>query len=722
MNKAMKIHFLVVAVIILSVSPLNHLTAQNVFSERMGMIESTDHGVTWTFKGYANFHAPALNPVDPSAIFDNGLLVFYFFDLQSLVTDTAVVYRSVATDSTGLDFIPPESVFKFAGDITDPFVIKLPEDYRMYVNSPTAILSATSSNGFNFIQDSGDRTRTGGVPGAIVLHDSTVRLFVCGKGITSLISSNGLDFTEESGLRIPVPIGASLIADPSPIYCKDGKYRMAYKVRPAGAGENPQLDKVYLAESTDGLSWTTSSTPLAIGSVPTLVELPDGRLRIYYVNFQPDQPTGLFRHILKVQVMPDSISSGSSGIAYIPATNRIAVIVVTNLDHQTTMPSSEVCSNSVIGYVEYTSDMQPIGEYKSLTCNIADFHAMGIGNDVFFAKMGIPSGPGWLLQKFDGITWEKIASTEIELDDSVYMTGDPDVAYINGDFAITSTYNPGGNYIGGTHTQLFTTDLVPVNTILLYPPEVPEHRGEFSLLQLSNGDILMFASAGPSQGNLEVLRFDKDWHFLEQKWLLDSAYYSNGTATDGRYFFVAYLDWKQAHGQAGQNVRLAAFDTQWNLVDNVALTDVQSMGNFSYGEGTSIVLLGNRLYVSYNIVTLDSLTGLPENSIAYVDVFELNQTSVVQRPSTLEGFSLEQNYPNPFNLATTITFKLPSRQYTTLKLYDIQGREVATLVNEVKPQGTYTVHWDATGISSGVYFYQLQAGSLSESKKLLLLR
>ena len=121
------------------------------YAERMGMIESTDHGATWQFKGHAEFQAPALNPVDPSALFDNGLLVFYFFDLMSLGTDTAVVYRSVATDGSGLDFSSPAPAFKFAGAFTDPFVLKLPDGrYRMYVHGPTAILSAASNDGFIF--------------------------------------------------------------------------------------------------------------------------------------------------------------------------------------------------------------------------------------------------------------------------------------------------------------------------------------------------------------------------------------------------------------------------------------------------------------------------------------------------------------------------------------------------------------------------------------------
>jgi hypothetical protein len=101
-------------------------------------------------------------------------------------------------------------------------------------------------------------------------------------------------------------------------------------------------------------------------------------------------------------------------------------------------------------------------------------------------------------------------------------------------------------------------------------------------------------------------------------------------------------------------------------------------------------------------------------------------------------FQLSQNYPNPFNPSTTINFSVPSgrdlvreadgqfstvnRQLTILKVYDVLGREVTTLLNEERPAGAYTIRWDASGVSSGVYFYRLTAGSFVQTKRMLLLR
>jgi hypothetical protein len=98
-----------------------------------------------------------------------------------------------------------------------------------------------------------------------------------------------------------------------------------------------------------------------------------------------------------------------------------------------------------------------------------------------------------------------------------------------------------------------------------------------------------------------------------------------------------------------------------------------------------------------------------------------------KRDLTPEAFALSQNYPNPFNPTTEIQFTIVNRLLTIVKVFDVLGREVATLVNEVKEPGTYTVQFSANGgngsnLASGVYFYRLQAGSFVQTKTLLLLR
>jgi photosystem II stability/assembly factor-like uncharacterized protein len=103
---------------------------------------------------------------------------------------------------------------------------------------------------------------------------------------------------------------------------------------------------------------------------------------------------------------------------------------------------------------------------------------------------------------------------------------------------------------------------------------------------------------------------------------------------------------------------------------------------------------------------------------------EIIATSVRQIANASEPseFKLYQNYPNPFNPETTIRFEVPEKSKVELKVYDILGREVATLVNKAVHAGNYKISFNASGFASGVYFFRLQAGSFTNTKKMILLR
>ena len=84
--------------------------------------------------------------------------------------------------------------------------------------------------------------------------------------------------------------------------------------------------------------------------------------------------------------------------------------------------------------------------------------------------------------------------------------------------------------------------------------------------------------------------------------------------------------------------------------------------------------------------------------------------------------ALLQNYPNPFNQSTNISFSIPSQSFVTLKIFDVVGREIATILSDKLDVGNYTREWNAKDFPSGIYFYRLQAGSFSETKKLVLIK
>ncbi|MBL7074142.1 T9SS type A sorting domain-containing protein [candidate division KSB1 bacterium] len=130
----------------------------------------------------------------------------------------------------------------------------------------------------------------------------------------------------------------------------------------------------------------------------------------------------------------------------------------------------------------------------------------------------------------------------------------------------------------------------------------------------------------------------------------------------------------------------------WDLDGNQRIWDGD-------GDGSAIIDMGAYEYGSPSVV------GIDDNAMV-----------------ELISFNLYQNYPNPFNHMSTIKYGFPKESKVTLKIFDILGREVTTLVNEHQTAGYYQVSWDASGYSSGIYFYQIQAGEFRKVRKMVLLK
>jgi len=145
---------------------------------------------------------------------------------------------------------------------------------------------------------------------------------------------------------------------------------------------------------------------------------------------------------------------------------------------------------------------------------------------------------------------------------------------------------------------------------------------------------------------------------------------------------------------------------------------------FNTGFADSLDLLGiDYVFESFNGThTSEALNRVPI-ALRFIDSVMNTVTGVFSDYSNIvSNFNLSQNYPNPFNPTTTIKYSVPKLSYVTLKVYDVLGSEVATLVNEEKPVGTYELSWSAANLPSGVYFYQLRVGEFVQTKKMLLLK
>lgn len=109
---------------------------------------------------------------------------------------------------------------------------------------------------------------------------------------------------------------------------------------------------------------------------------------------------------------------------------------------------------------------------------------------------------------------------------------------------------------------------------------------------------------------------------------------------------------------------------------------------------------------------------------ANFSIVQLNTvlTGIGNDPAVIADYSLKQNYPNPFNPNTIINFAIPTNKFVTLKVFDKLGREIRTLVSEFKNAGTYSVNFLADDLASGIYFYKIQAGNFTETKKMILVK
>jgi len=152
---------------------------------------------------------------------------------------------------------------------------------------------------------------------------------------------------------------------------------------------------------------------------------------------------------------------------------------------------------------------------------------------------------------------------------------------------------------------------------------------------------------------------------------------------------------------------------------------LQSFGPFNMNPNDTQSIIVAQV-ISRGSSNLNSITQLRALADHVQDEYDENFQSAlaVQNISTEipDGYRLYQNYPNPFNPVTKINYELRVTSYAKLVVYDIMGREITTLVNEKQSPGTYQVEFDGSGLSSGVYFYRLNAGEFRETKRMMLVK
>ncbi len=162
-------------------------------------------------------------------------------------------------------------------------------------------------------------------------------------------------------------------------------------------------------------------------------------------------------------------------------------------------------------------------------------------------------------------------------------------------------------------------------------------------------------------------------------------------------------------------------DTVFGENNTFSVSTPLNLFNTSFTKNTN--LLQNGYYLYYRISATDKAlkphtSYYPENG--FIKVTDI--VNVKNEENLPIQYSLCQNYPNPFNPSTTISFSIPKQEFVTLKVYDVLGKEIATLVNQELAADNYTKTFNASGLSSGIYFYSLKAGSFVETRKMILVK
>ncbi|MGE5436906.1 MAG: T9SS type A sorting domain-containing protein, partial [Syntrophothermus sp.] len=169
----------------------------------------------------------------------------------------------------------------------------------------------------------------------------------------------------------------------------------------------------------------------------------------------------------------------------------------------------------------------------------------------------------------------------------------------------------------------------------------------------------------------------------------------------------------------------------WHQLNGVAiqpLTNIHIDSYVDYSHGIRLlnneVLIDGQIKLITNILKDNILYKLfsDETGVMTQPTYIRTTTDVEEVEAQANNFNLLQNYPNPFNPDTNIQYYVPENSKVTIKIYDILGNEIKELVNDEKQQGSYTINFNASELSNGVYIYRMTAGNFTTSRKMILLK
>ncbi len=420
------------------------------------------------------------------------------------------------------------------------------------------------------------------------------------------------------------------------------------------------------------------------------------------------------------------------------ATNSLQDIFVAKFDPSGNCLWAEQAGDSITSNgitVDANGNSYVIGNFqKSATFGSFQLTSGDSGN-VFIAKYDINGNFIWAKKNNgDKHSWAEGFGISIDANNNIYGSGQfyDNVSFGNIQLTASGTnsnifivkYDVNGNCIWANQSngsgyydnaQVISTDAYGNSyiagqfndTVTLGNSQMisKAHRNAFVAKYDANGNCIWASQVKSAFSNSTGISLDRKGNSYITGQFGDTATFGNIQldAGDSSNFFIAKYD---GNGSCLWAKQSAIIDSN-SIAGGLRIASDTNGNSYITGSFTGLLTIGN-----------DIITG--GDFIAKISNTVLGITT--EKPTIPNYFNISQNYPNPFNPTTVINYSVPRSNMVTIRVYDILGNETATLVNEEKPAGSYSINFNASRLSSGVYFYRMQAGSFVETKKLILMK